>query len=555
MNKTVKLNYKNQITKEFEEDTRLIEVAPSFKKYYNYDILAAKLDNEILELGDTISKGGMIEFYDRSSKVGNDIYARSIQFILVLAVKRVMGMDAEVIIEHSIDKGVYCEILDEKFDKPILKKIEAEMKKITEEDLIFTKLSVSRIDAMDFFKKRKQIDKMQALKYISNTYVNLYRLDTVYDYFYGEMAYSTRAINSYKLTYIKGNGFVLSYPDIYNPECTLDYKHHNMIFNTFLDYTRWGHNIGIENAANLNAVISKGEYEKLIHLAEAYYNSQLARVAEEVYRNKENIKMVLIAGPSSSGKTTTSKKLEVYLQSRGIHTHQISIDDYFVNKIDTPLDEHGDLDFESLKAVDVDLFNRHLTKLLEGEKVLLPQYNFITGEREYKKKWLQLQKDDVIIIEGLHAMNEDLTLSIERKNKFKIYISPLTQLNIDNHNRICTTDTRKLRRIVRDNKHRGYSASDTLKQWRKIRDGEEKNIFPYQDDADTVINSALIYELGVLKTYVEPLLFSVEEDDEMYPEALRLINFLRNLLPIPSDNVPVDSVLREFIGGSCFKDL
>ena len=428
------------------------------------------------------------------------------------------------------------------------------MRKIVEEDLVFTKLSVSRLDAMHFFKKRNQMDKVKVLKYISNTYINLYKLDNLYDYFYGQMAYSTKSIDSFKLTYIKGNGFVLSYPDVYNPECTLDYKHHNMIFNTFLDYTRWGNNIGISNAADLNALVSTGEFERLIHLAEAYYNSQLAYVAEQIHQNKDNIKLVLIAGPSSSGKTTTSKKLEVYLQSRGIHTHQISIDDYFVNKIDTPLDEHGQLDLESLRAVDVDLFNRHLTQLLEGEKVLLPQYNFITGEREYKNKWLQIGENDIIIIEGLHGLNEELTLSHERKNKYKIYISPLTQLNIDNHNRIYTSDTRKLRRIVRDNRHRGYSASDTLKLWSNIRNGEEKYIFPFQDDADIVINSALIYELGVLKTYAEPLLFSVEENDEMYAEALRLINFLRNLLPIPSDSVPGDSVLREFIGGSYFKD-
>ncbi len=554
MKDTLTLIYNNRITKEVEENTKVIDVIPSFKKYYNYDILAARLDNEILELGDKITKSGNITFYDRSSRIGNDIYSRSLQFMLVLAVKRVLGKNSEVVIEHSIDKGIYCEISKGKFDKPVLKKIEEEMHNIVEEDLIFTKLSVSRIDAIDFFKRKKMLDKANVLKYISNTYVNLYRLDNIYDYFYGEMAFSTKAINDFKLTFIKDNGFVLSYPSLYNPECTLDYKHHNMVFNAFLDYTRWGKIINIENAADINKIISKGEYEKLIHLAEAYYNNQLALAAERINENRKNIKMVLIAGPSSAGKTTTSKKLEVYLRSKGINTYAISVDDYFLNRKDTPRLPSGELDLESLRAVDVELFNKDLTKLLEGEKVLVPQYNFVSGEREYRDKWIELKNDDIIIIEGLHCLNEDLTMSIERRNKFKIYISPLTQLNIDNHNRIPTSDTRKLRRIVRDNKHRGYSASETLKQWDKIRDGEERFIFPYQDDADMVINSALIYELGVLKTYVEPLLFSVEENDEMYPEALRLINFLRNLLSIPSDNVPLDSVLREFIGGSCFKD-
>lgn len=554
MKKMIQLNYKNKEVKEYEAETTLLTIVQDFQKYYNYDIVAAKVDNEIMELSDVVTKNSMIEFYDRSTKVGNDIYGRSLQFMILLAVKRVLGYETEILIEHSMDKGIYCEIVGSELDKPILRKIEEEMHNIVKEDLIFTKMSVARIDAMNYYKRKKQMDKVRVLKYISNTYVNLYRLDDIYDYFYGEMAYSTKAINDFDLTYIKDNGFVLSYPDLYNPECTLEYKHHNMVFNTFLDYTKWGRMIGIENAADLNQIISTGEYETLIHLAEAYYNNQLSHAAAKIYDNKENIKIVLIAGPSSSGKTTTAKKLEVYLRSRGINTYHVSVDDYFVNKIDTPLDENGDLDLESLKAVDVGLFNKHLTKLLEGEKVLLPQYNFITGEREYHKKWVKLGKDDVLIIEGLHGLNEELTLSIERKNKFKIYISPLTQLNIDNHNRIHTSDTRKLRRIVRDNKHRGYSAADTLRQWSKIRTGEEKNIFPFQDDADMVINSALIYELGILKTYAEPLLFSVEEDDEMYPEALRLINFLRNLLPIPSDTVPTDSVLREFIGGSCFRD-
>jgi Uridine kinase len=554
MIKTVKLNYKNKKTKEVEDEMKLIDIVSDFKKFYNYDILAAKLDNDIVELSEQVSKDSDLDFFDRSSKIGNDIYARSVQFMLVLAVKRVLGENSEVTIEHSIDKGIYCEIVKGELDKPILKKIENEMKNIVEEDLIFTKLSVARIDAMNFYKRKNQVDKMKVLKYISNTYVNLYRLDNIYDYFHGEMAYSTKVIKDFKLTFIKDNGFVLSYPNVSNPEVTLDYKHQNKIFDTFLDYTRWGQTIGIENAADLNEKISKGEYSSLIHLAEAYYNSQLAKAAEAIYESKKNIKIVLIAGPSSSGKTTTSKKLEVYLQSRGVKTHQISIDDYFVNKVDTPLDEYGDYDIESLKSVDVELFNRHLTKLLDGEKILMPQYNFLIGEREYKDKYLKLDKGDVIIIEGLHGLNEELTISVDRRNKFKIYISPLTQLNIDNHNRIHTSDTRRLRRIVRDNKHRGYSAAETLKHWEKIRIGEEKYIFPYQNDANMVINSALIYELGVLKTYVEPLLFSVEETDESYPEALRLINFLRNLLPIPSDNVPVDSVLREFIGGSCFRD-
>lgn len=550
--KMVKVNYRGIETKEFLEDTSLLEISDSFKKYYNYPILVAKVDNDVMGLAEPVTKKSDIDFYDRSSVIGNTIYTRSAQFILIIAVKQVLGEEAEVIVEHSIDKGVYCEIRNCDIDKPILRKIESKMHEIVAEDLKFTKVSVSRIDAIKYFRKKKRMDKVNVLKYISNTYVNLYRLDDVYDYFYGELAYSTKTIDDFKLTYIKDNGFVLSCPDIYNPECTLDYKHHKMLFDTFLDYTKWGRILKISNAADLNEVVSTGKYGDLIRISEAYYNGQLAEIADRVYDNKKNIKIILIAGPSSSGKTTTSKKLEIYLKSKGLRTHQISIDDYFINRDKTPLDEHGERDLESLKAVDIDLLNRHLVKLFDGEKVLLPEYNFMTGEREYRKKWLQMDEDDIIIIEGLHALNEDLTISIPRRNKFKIYISPLTQLNIDNHNHIHTSDTRKLRRIIRDNKFRNYNAADTLKMWEKISYGEERYIFPFQDDADMIINSALVYELGVLKTYAEPLLFSVSENDPVYPEALRLINFLRNFLPIPSEEVPDDSVLREFIGNSCF---
>ncbi len=554
MSRSIKVNFRNIITMDFLEGTTFKEIGEKFQGYFEYPILVANVDNSIVDLSDKLTKKCNIDFYDRSSLVGNHIYRKSLQFMLVLAIKRLFGQDAEVLIEHSVSKGVYCELVDIKITKSVLKNIETEMKKIVSEDLIFNKISASRIDSIKYFKKKKWLDKVKVLKYISNTYINLYRIDDVYDYYYSEMVPSTRYLEEFALNYINESGFVMCYPDIFNPECVLPYKHHELLFNKFLDYTNWGRKIEISNAADLNEIVSLGKYSDLIRLSEAYYNSQISKIADKIYENSKNIKVVLIAGPSSSGKTTTSKKLEVYLRSKGLVPHQISIDDYFINREDTPRDENGELDFESIDALDIDLFNKQLFSLLDGEKVLLPQYNFVLGKREYKNKWLKLGENDIIIIEGLHALNDVMTMSIESKNKFKIYISPLTQLNIDNHNYIRTTDTRKLRRIIRDNKYRGHSASDTLKMWSKIKRGEEKYIFPYQDNVDEIINSALVYEIGVLKTYAEPLLFSVAEDDPMYPEALRLINFLRNFLPIPSDDVPSDSILREFIGGSVFND-
>lgn len=553
MAKMIKVNYKDIETLEFEAGTPLKIISDSFQKNFNYPILIGMVDNNVTELTEKITRSCKVEFFDRSTGLGNGTYGRTTQFMLIVAVKRVLGEEAEVIIDYSIDKGYYCEIKGVSIDKPIIKKIETEMKKISKQDYIINKVSVSRFDAIKYFKQKKQIDKVRVLKYISNTYINLYRIDDMYDYFYGELAYSTGQIDDFKLTYIKDNGFVLSYPDTYNPECTLDYVHHNMLFDAFHTYSIWGDKIGIKNASDLNEIVSSGKYNDLIRLCETYYNNQLSSIAEEIYQNHNQIKLVLIAGPSSAGKTTTSKKLATYLQSKGITTYQISIDDYFLDRNKTPMKDNGELDTESLNAVDVTLFNKHLTKLLEGEKVEIPEYNFMLGKREYRGKTIELKENDVIIIEGLHALNEDLTISIERRQKFKIYINALTQLNIDNHNRIHTSDTRKLRRIVRDNKFRSYTASETLNMWKNIREGEEKYIFPYQDDADKIINSALIYELGILKTYAEPLLFSVPETDPMYSEALRLINFLRNFLPIPSDYIPQDSVLREFIGGGCFE--
>lgn len=548
----ININFRNLEVKKFQINTSLEEISKKYQKHFNYPILIGQLDNDIVELSELVSRSHNIDFFDRSSTLGNSVYGTTLQFLVILGAKRAFGDDAEVLIEHSMDKGFYCEILKDDFSKENLKKLEKTMKEIVKENLEIDKLSVSRLDAIKYFETKKQFDKVKVLKYISNTYINLYKVDDTYDYFYGKLASKTGVIDDFKLTYIENNGFVVSYPSVYNPECTLDYIHHGMLFDKFLDYTRWGRKIKISNGADLNEVVSKGKYNELIHIAETHYDSQLSKIADKIEENK-NIRLVLISGPSSSGKTTSSKKLSIQLKSRGINTYPISIDDYFLDRDKTPKDKNGKLDTESLKAVDVTLFNKHLTKLLSGDTVELPEYNFVTGKREYNGRRVKLEKGDIIVIEGLHGLNEELTMSIDRKQKYKIYISPLTQLNIDNHNRIHTSDTRKLRRIVRDNRSRGHNASQTLAKWKEIREGEENYIFPYQDEADVILNSALVYEIGVLKTYVEPLLFNVDEKDPMYPEAIRLINLLRNFLPIPSEDVPKDSLLREFIGGSSFE--
>ncbi len=554
MNKKIKVTFRGNRVFEFDEGTTYKQISENFRYNFNYDILIAKVDNDIVDLSDTLKKKCNIDFFDRSSEIGNSIYVRSAIFILILAVKNILGDDVDVITEHSQDYGVYCSVEGIILTKDIVNKIYREMKEIVKDNYLFTKLSVSRLDAIKYFKKIGKLDKVNVLKYISNTYINLYRINDVYDYFYGKMAYSTSQINDFKLTYICDNGLVMSLPDLINPECTLDYVHHEKIFNKYLDYTNWGKLLNVRNAADLNLVVSKAKIGELINLAEAYYDSQLAKIAEDIHESNKNIKLILIAGPSSSGKTTTAKKLDIYLRSKGFITHPISLDNYFVDIDKIVIGSDGKPDYESVRALDINLFNKNLSNLLDGKKVNLPSFNFSLRKREYNDNYLQLGEKDIIIVEGLHALNDELTMSINKDQKYKIYISPLTQLNIDDHNHIHTTDIRKLRRIVRDNKTRGVCAAETLRMWPAIKSGERNNIFKFQDDADSVVNSSLIYEIGVLKIYAEPLLFNISEDSPEYPEALRLINFLRNFLPIPSDDVPADSVLREFIGGSCFKN-
>ena len=554
MDRKYKVSFRNEDPIEFEEGTTYKEISEYFKDRFKHDILVARVDNTLTDLSETIKNDCVIDFFDRTSSIGNAVYRRSVRYILVLAIKNLYGEDADVIIGNNIDNGTYFFVRNIEMNEDIVSKIYEEMKKIVEQGHLFTKLSVYRMDAINYFKRKNSMDKVNVLKYISNTYVNLYRINDLYDYFYDRLAYSTKSIDDFNLKYIGQGVIVMTTPKALNPNSTSKYIHHEKMFNEYKDYMTWLWHIGVTTAADLNKIVSQAKEVNTINLAEAHYNSQLTRITDEIYDSKRNIKIVLLAGPSSSGKTTTAKKLDIYLRSKGFITHPIELDNYFLDLDKRPLDENGKPDFESIRAIDVALFNKNLTDLLDGKKVNLPTYNFALGKREYhKSNTLELGDKDIIIIEGLHALNEELTKSIPKQKKYKIYISPLTQINIDKHTYIEPDVVRKLRRIVRDSKTRGLGAKETLRMWNNIEVGEEENILRFQDSADKIINSSLVYEIGVLKTYVEPLLFNVSEEDPEYPEAISLINFLRNFLPIASDDVPQDSVLREFIGGSCFK--
>lgn len=540
------------MTVDVAEETLISSLIYSASRFYNYPILGALMDNEVVSLDTPIVKNCNIVFFTKADPTGNYIYSRSVHMMLALAVKRLYGKTSDIVVQNSIDNGVLCELVGVELSKDVLKNIETEMKKIVKEELSFTSLNVRRMDVIKYLKKQHAPDVSGLLKYLTDSFITIYRLDDFYDISLTPLASNTRDLDSFKLTYIKDQNFVLSVPGTGNPDVTLNYKHVPIIYNTFIEYNTWENMNGISNVSDLNKIVSEGKSRDIIRVGELYYEGQLHDLADDIYEKKDSVKMVLLAGPSSSGKTTTANKLSYYLKTRGFNTIVLSTDDYFLEREETPKDENGEYDFETINAIDLKLFNKQMSKLLEGERVLTPEFNFVEGKKEFRKKWIQLKENDILIIEGLHCLNEELTTSIPRKNKYKVFVGPFTQLNLANHIRIHTSDTRRLRRIIRDNRTRGKDAATTLRMWHKIRLGEEKYIYPFEKDADCIINSSLVYELGVLKTFAEPLLFSVEEDDPVYPEALRLIDFLRNILPIPSDDIPRDSVLREFIGGSGF---
>ncbi|MBR2828456.1 MAG: nucleoside kinase, partial [Bacilli bacterium] len=434
-----------------------------------------------------------------------------------------------------------------------VKELEQFMKEVVKKDMPITKLTIDRLEAIDYYTHIGDETKAGVLKYNTDNYITLYRLGNVYDYFYSLMAPSTGKLKDFALTYISEHGFVLRFPTIYIKDKIKKYEHHPNMFRVFEEYRGWADLIGIRDSVDLNRVVSTGKASDLIKMDETVQTHRLLTIAKEIYDKRDKIKIALIAGPSSSGKTTTSRKLCLYLNILGFHPITVAMDDYFLDKKDTPKDEKGNYDYECLEAIDLKLFDKQMQQLLNGEEIVPPTYNFIIGKKEYKST-LKLNDNDILIIEGIHALDPKILTNIDRDRKYKIYISPLTELNIDNHNRISTTDNRLLRRIIRDNRTRNYKVEDTLKQWPSVRDGEEKYIFPYQDESDAMINSASIYEIGILKTYVEPLLYSVNKDSPYYEEAKRLLNFLRLFLPIPSDSIPEDAVIREFIGGSYFHE-
>ncbi len=529
----------------------LSELAGEYQRHFRYPIIAAKVNNEIRELSFRLEDDAEIKFIDLTDADGMRIYRRSLIFLLIKAVKDLFP-ERKTIIKHSISKGIYAEVLgDTELTAEEVAQIEAEMRKLVAKRIPFVKHEMSVEEAREILIKHERMDRYIALEFRKKPYVTVYSCDGFYDYFYGYMAPDTGYLQKFELKYYPP-GLIIMFPDQNNPDTIPPFVEQKKLFGIFREYKNWVKILGIENAGILNDIVRSGRIGEVIRISEALHEKKIARIADLISENVYQKKIVLIAGPSSSGKTTFAHRLSIQLRVNGLKPVTVNLDDYFLNRIDTPKDENGEYDYEALEALDTELFNEHLNKLISGEEVEIPIFDFYTGTRKPHGRKIRLDENGVLLIEGIHGLNERLTPSIPRERKFKVYVSALTSLNIDDHNRIPSTDARMIRRITRDHKYRGNSALDTIRRWPSVRKGEDRNIFPFQEEADVMFNSALLYEIGVLKVHAEPLLMEIDRNCPEYSEARRLLEFLGNFLPIPSDEIPANSIIREFIGGSCF---
>lgn len=546
----IQLKIDTQI-KTYSEDVTWQVVAEEYQKEYADEILLVQVNGKLQELQEKIREGE-VRFITARQKPGISAYKRSATLLMLKAFYAVAGPEnvEKVIVDFSIGKGFFVEARGNfTLNQELLEQVKAKMQEYVDQEIPILKRSISTDDAIERFHRHRMYDKERLFRYRRVSRVNVYSIDGFEDYFYGYMVPNTKYIRYFDLKLYE-YGFVLMLPSMLAPTVLPQFAPLPKLFHTLADSSLWGQRLDLETVGALNDKIAEGDMSHLILIQEALQEKRIAEIAAQIAERK-TAKIVMIAGPSSSGKTTFSHRLSVQLEAIGLKPHPIAVDNYFVNRIDSPKDENGNYNYEILECLDVEQFNQDMQALLRGEQVEMPYYNFKKGEREYKGDLLKLGKEDILVIEGIHCLNDCLSYSLPRESKFKIYISALTQLNIDEHNRIPTTDGRLLRRMIRDARTRGTSARDTIRMWPSVRKGEEENIFPYQEEADAMFNSALIYELAVLKQYVEPLLFGISKNCPEYTEAKRLLKFLDYFIGVSSEDIPKNSILREFIGGSC----
>ncbi len=538
---------------EYPQNVTFAEVAKANADLYENDIILAKVGTKIVELSKKVRESSEVDFITAAETAGMTTYTRG---TILLMLRAFMGVLKEkqfrITVDHSLGNALYCTyISDEKLDSELLESVKKEMSELVKKDIPFKKTSMKTAEARELFAKQGMTDKEKLLRFrrVSNT--NVYDLDGYVDYFYGYMPQSTGVLKTFDLCPYGDEGFLLILPGKEAPSQLKEYTDRPKLFATQHAANKWGSDIGIATVGDLNESVTTGSISDMILVQEAFQEKKIAEIAEKI-RERGGVKFVMIAGPSSSGKTTFSHRLSIQLRTLGYKPHPIALDNYFVNREDTPKDEDGNYNFECLGAIDIEGFNDDMTRLLNGEEVAMRTFNFKTGRHEFKGDTLKLGAEDILVIEGIHGLNDKLSYTLPRESKFKVYISALTQLNIDEHNRMPTTDGRLIRRMVRDARTRGTSARNTIAMWPSVRRGEEENIFPFQEEADYMFNSALVYELAVLKQFAEPLLFGIEEDCPEYIEAKRLLKFLDYFLGISSEEIPHNSIVREFVGGSVF---
>ena len=546
----------NEKEETYEDGTRLLDIAQLHQKDFNDDIVLAKYKGNLTELHKAISGVGSLEFLTTADKDGRRAYRRSVVFLLQRAIMDVYPLPANpyLRVEHSLGQGDFCtidgvgEITEDKLDE--LKKV---MTDLVEQDIPLKKYSIKTSQAKDMFHSFNMKDKEQLLKYRTSSNINVYDLDGCIDYFYGYMVPSTKYIAYFDLIKFE-NGFMLMFPYgdklVGDTRTVAEFSRPMKLFTVQQASSEFGRTMGVATVGALNEAIANGRIRDIVLSQEAIMERNIGELARTIAANKD-VKFIMMAGPSSSGKTTFSHKLSAQLRALGCVPHPVPLDDFYLNRDQMPIDEYGEKDFESIEGLDIPYFNECMVKLLKGERVLLPTFNFKIGKREYNDHYMQLGKNDILVIEGIHGLNDRMSSSLPSESKYKIYLSALTQLSIDEHNPLSTADGRLIRRIVRDSRTRATSAADTIAMWDSVRRGEEKYIFPFQEKADYLFNTALIYEMAVLKLYVDPQLYAIEPDHPMYGEAKRLIKLLDYFLPMAPDVIPNNSLVREFIGGSC----
>ena len=534
----------------------LLELAKERQKDYDAAIMLAKVNGRLRELGSQEITDQNIEFITADTTIGNETYRRSVVFMMLYAFYKAAPQISpkDINVKYSLSNGYYCDITAEGFEvtESLLEQIEAIMKETVAKDLPIVKTVLPKDEAIECFQSYGMTDKAKLFKYRRGSTVNVYELDGYRDYFFGYMAPTTKLLGQFAI-HPYNQGFVLQMPVKTAPEVVPEFKPQEKLFGVLKESAEWATILNAKSVGSLNDVIAAGRMNELMLVQEALHEQKIAEIARRIAADRSK-KFVMIAGPSSSGKTTFSHRLSIQLMACGLKPHPIGVDDYFVERSQTPVDANGKINFEDLHAIDIELFNHDMNALLAGEEVELPKFNFITGSKEYGKGNVRkMGPEDILVIEGIHCLNDELSYSLPKESKFKIYISALTQLNVDEHNRVATTDGRLIRRMVRDARTRGASAQRTLSMWDSVRKGEEKNIFPFQEQADAMFNSALVYELAILKPFAEPILFAIGKEEPEYQEAKRLLKFLDYFLAVGTENIPSNSILREFVGGGCFK--